>query len=327
MTTATVPTTQLDLRFSSQRLGRDFIITDRDLRLFDHLYSYLRLDLEQLVYLEQVSATNRRRFRDRLLLLSRAGCIHTFVGELGRPPIFALLDKGINIYLRSKCQEDGSGLDQFKPRRITRPRHNNAEKIRRHDIGISDLALLQAQSATNHSSGFFVRHRDIFYTATDSAIRSSHKWPVSVDWNGTQDQFWLEPDYLGGTGFADRPDGRNVRYFAYEIDCSSETMKPHTPLARGQSILRKLLSYEITIEQGLLSQYLGIDHITPLFVFESEKRRGNALKLAKEVLTSRRAKDQILFGLRPRRLCHGHELDFGSLPWINGLGKETRVRL
>lgn len=320
-------TTQLDLRFTSQRLGRDFIITDRDLRIFDHLYSFLRLDFEQLVFLEQVSATNRRRFRDRLLVLSRAGCIHTFIGELGQPPIFALLDKGINIYLKARCVEEGSGLDQFKPRRITRPRHINAEKIRRHDIGISDLALLQAQSATKHQAGFFVRHRDIFYTATDGAVRSSHKWPVQVDWNGTRDHFWLEPDYLAGSGFADRQDGRNVRYFAYEIDCSSETMKPDTPLARGQSILRKLLSYEITIEQGLLTQHLGIDHITPLFVFDSKKRRDNAVKLAREVLTSRRAKDQILFGLRPDRLCHGHELNFGSLPWINGQGNETRVRL
>jgi len=324
---------KLDLRFASQKLGRDFVITERDLNIFDHLYSFLRLDLDQLIFLEQVCPSNQRRLRDRLLVLSRAGCIHTFSGELGNPPIFALLDKGIKIYLKAKAKdhqqgrEVGGDTEKLKLRRITRPRHTNAEKIRRHDIGVSDLALIQAQSAERHPTGIFIRHRDIFETATDASIRSRHEWPVSVTWQGREDSFRLKPDYLAGTGFSDRPDGHNIRFFAYEIDCSSETMKPNTPMARGQSLLRKLFSYEITIEQNLLSQYLGIEYITPLFVFESNKRQDNAIALAGKVLSSRRAKDQILFGLRPPRICDGQFADFGALSWINGHGKETRVRL
>lgn len=316
-----------NLRFPSRKLGRDFVITDRDLRIFDYLYRFLRLDLNQLLFLEKVKPSNQRRFRDRLLVLSRAGCIHTFSGEFGNPPIFALLDKGINIYLKAQIVREGGELDQFKPRRITRPRHTNAEKIRRHDIGIADLALIQAQSAGNSSTGFFVCHRDIFETASDNIARSRHEWPVAVNWQGREGSFRLKPDYLAGTGFSDRPESQNVRFFAYEIDCGSETMKPNTPLARGQSILRKLLSYEITIEQNLLSRYLGIDYITPLFVFESAKRRDNAIALADEVLSSRKVKDQILFGLRPPNVSDRHFADFGALQWVNGHGKKTKVRL
>lgn len=319
--------TQLDFRFTSQKLGRDIVITDRDLRIFGHLYRYIRLDLQQLYFLEQVSASNQKRFRERLLVLSRAMCIHTFTAELGNPPIFALQDKGINIYLRAKHQEEGRELDDFKPRRITRPRHTNAEKIRRHDIGIADLALIQAQSAEARPTGLFIQHRDIFQTAIDSLVRARQGWPVEVSWKGEENCFRLKPDYLAGTGFSDRPEGHNVRFFAYEIDCSSEDMKPNTPLARGQSILRKLLSYEITIKQDLLSSYLGIDHITPLFVFESKKRRDNAVALAQEVLSSGKAKGQILFGLRLPRICEGQNANFGAIQWINGHGKKTRVRL
>lgn len=301
------------------------MVTDRDLRIFEYLYTYLKLDFDQLSYLEKVSPANRKRLRQRLLTLSRAGCIHTFTGSLGKPPIFALLDKGIDIYLRSKIQDEDSS--DFKPRRITRPRHKDAEKIRRHEIGISELAMIQAHAAAADPTGFFVCHRDIFQTASESAIRSLHKWPVPVEWQDEMNAFWLAPDFLAGTGFSNRPEGKNVRFFSYEIDCSSETQKPNTPLARGQSILRKLLTYEVTIEQDLLKEFLGIDYLTPLFVFETEKRRDNAVELAQEVLSSRRVKGQILFGLRPERPTASSVPDFAALPWINGHGKETRVRL
>lgn len=316
-----------ELSFNSRVLGRKVVCIERDLDVFHWLYICPRLDLDQLVFLLNISPTNIKRFRNRLLILTRAGCIHTFSGALGKSPIFALLDRGMKMYLKSKLLLAGKPVDEVTFPRITRPRHKEAEKIRRHDIAVSNFVLMQHLSAERHPTSFFVNQRDIYKTAREKSVQKLHKWPVIFSWQGQEQEFWLEPDYFGGTGFSDRLEGNNVRYHPLEIDCSSEDLKPNTPLDRGQSILRKLLSYEATIELGLCSEFFGIDFINPLFVFESQRRCENVVSLAIEILTSRKAKEQIFFGLQPASVTAGNKVEFSDLPWIDGRGREVTVRL
>ena len=316
------------LSFHSRRLGRTVTLTPRDLAVLDHLDCFHRLDFEQLSLLLDIAPTNRRRFRRRLHTLGEARFIHVFYGGLGRPPIFALLDRGMEYHQRAQAAAVGEALPpDWEPSRITRPRHQEAELIRRHDIGVSNLGMIQERWTRQHPTRFFLRHRELFRLGTTAAIRSSLSWPTTVSWQGQTLTFNVKPDLFTGIGFHDRPHGRNVRYFAAEIDCGTETRRPTRLDARGQSLFRKLLAYQATIDHDLLTGYLGIDHFTVLFVLETERRRESILALADEVLESQAAQERMLFGLRPPCPTNGDHADFSALPWFDGRGKEACVRL
>ena len=87
------------LIYNSRNLGRNVQVTERDLFILSQLYRHDKLDFEQIATLYGVTASNRRRLRNRLHILTRARFIHTYQGAFGKSPIFTLLDRGLEAFL------------------------------------------------------------------------------------------------------------------------------------------------------------------------------------------------------------------------------------
>jgi len=307
------------LRFKSRKLGRDVELTNRDLRTFARLYTFIRPDFEQLCQLEDVRPSNRLQYQRRLRVLADARFIFVYGSPFSKNPIYALLDKGMRVHLE-RCSPVS---DRTSRRRVKYPAHNDAERIRLHETGNAALAILLERSLAA-AGGSFIAHRDIYKYAPAKAVQRRQAVPVPYTWNGEEKTYSLKPDYNGGGYFAQRPNDANTRYFSHEIDCHTEDVEPANPFSGKQNCVRKLLLYEAALEQGVFNTELGIDHVKPMFVFLRPRRRDHVVEVAQRLLTSKTAKEAMHFGLIPSDWNRAH---YSQLDWVNGAGKGRIIQL
>ena len=138
-------------------------------------------------------------------------------------------------------------------------------------------------------------------------------------------EHWVKPDRFLAIEFADRPAGRNARNFAIEIDRGS--MPLEAAILTKASILRKLLAYQATYNDKVLSAIFGIEHAYTLFLTSGRRRRDNMVSLARDTVTNRQAAKAMLFAVQPPAPTIDDTPDLSALTWINGLGEETGLRL
>ncbi len=299
----------------SQVLKSHVDIGDRDYKIFGLLYTYPYLDFEQLCLLLEVSfdLKPRRSFRNRLTTLTAARCIHTYFGAIKTQPIFSLLDRGLALHLKRRDDP---------PRRTTQPSHTDAERLRKHEIGLAEYLMARNFWIIEHPTAFLLSHRQLFAQSLDRSVQQRHQWPVSFRYGTELHRYHVKPDYAAGVGFADRPTGRNVRYSVTEYDTGSETRRP-AALSEAQSALRKLLTHQATIKSAVLADTLGIEHHTAEFVFRTPQRRDSFVSLAGDVL-DRGTADRFLFAVKPERPTRRCGDYFRAMEWYNWKGKRVK---
>lgn len=316
-------TVQHKMRFTSKQLGRDIVLTDRDLRTLRNLYTFLKVDFRQLCQLEQIDPDKSLRFKQRLEVLQQGGFIFIYGSAYTKNPIYTLIDKGLKTYLQHNAQLAGLPADQVSKRRLKYPRNADAERIRQHETGVAALAILCDQTIQGQG-GAFISHRDLQQSANDKGIKAGRGVPVVFSWEGTEKTYRIKPDYKAGGFFTDRTAGANTRYFANEFDCHSEDVDPNNPFSGKQNIARKLYLYQEALESGLFKEFFGIDVIKPMFVFLRPQRRDHVVEVAEQILHSSEIKKLFHFGVVPNSW---ESADYRELDWINGAGKCCTVAL
>lgn len=255
---------------TSPTLREPIVITEHHLAIFDALYRYGRLDFPTLRLAAPNLPWTDGTLRLKLYELDRANCIHVFYGNLA-PPIFAILDRGLAIYLDETNRP---------AQRTTQPRHQDAERIRKHDAGLSAY-LVRQEAAVAAAGGFSVCARDIWRQAGDAKVQNEHRWPVSFAYAGRFHHTHVKPDDIR---FHNDASG-GVTYKVTEFDASSETKNPRTFRLRPANLHAKLIAYQATLENRLIERYLGITDPQIDFVFLTEQRRRNAEELGDAVLS------------------------------------------
>jgi hypothetical protein len=97
-------------------------------------------------------------------------------------------------------------------------------------------------------------------------------WDVDVHWKGETFTIRIIPDTLGGFRFMNAPEGKNKVYFVVETDLGTENAVRTNWHGTQTSILRKLIPYLETREQGILHQLFGIKKFKVLTIVNDEAR-------------------------------------------------------
>ena len=97
-------------------------------------------------------------------------------------------------------------------------------------------------------------------------------WTVDVHWKGEHFRLAINPDSLAGFHFLEAPEGKNRLYFVVETDLGTENEVRSNWHGTQTSIVRKLIPYLQTREQGLLEPLFRIKKLKVFFIVNDEAR-------------------------------------------------------
>jgi hypothetical protein len=148
-------------------------------------------------------------------------------------------------------------------------------------------------------------------------------WDVDVHWKGETFTIRIIPDTLGGFHFVKAPEGKNKLHFVVETDLGTENAVRTNWHGTQTSVLRKLIPYLETREQGLLNPLFGINKFKVLFIVNDETRIEEIIRKCPAEKYEPRLK-------HPMFLFATHEAvqkeSVLTLPWRNMLGQEVRLK-
>lgn len=250
-----------------RRVANSGQLMPRDL-LF--LATVARLGVAQSVHVERVhpdvSAQNLRR---RLRVLYDQG-------YLDRPKrqIAALLDpEGDNHFAYTLTAKgarmlaaDGEG--RFRDRQVIQLEHA---------LRVSDfmVGMIEACRISEHLEPVLL---DELLKGAPEATRNDRQpdsWPVLVSHRGERRQLSIRPDAIFAIQSRKREEGKNRKFFFLEVDRS--TMPVVRKELHQTSIVRKLLAYGATFEEGLHGRRYGMSNMRALFVTKTRERADNLI--------------------------------------------------
>lgn len=292
---------------TTPKLKNPLPITQHHLRIFEELYTYLRLDFPTLQHLLADVPWQERTLRLRLYELQKANCVHVFYGGFGKPPVFALLDRGLAILLTERNEPI---------RRTTAPAHDDAERIRKHDVGLSKYIVARNAWGASQGSSALLSHQDIFNQSHHEKVKREHRWPVSYHYSGQFHHHYIKPDYVGHFPTPSRPE----RFAVTEFDASTETKRPKRYSGRKYCPHSKLVAYVATIEHQALDKFCGIRDFEVEFVCISDQRRDGLIDLALQEVHDPKTAKRIVFATQPP--CPTEAPDaFAFMQWFDATGQ------
>jgi len=289
-------------------------ITERDVEIFHDLYRHQRLDTNHIAALHCWSEEHKQRLRRRLQVLFQNNFLYRLRTPIDVPKNYMLGQRGMNALAAARA---------VATRRVGTPK--SGRQYREHDLELSDFTVTLDLLVRDLAHARLIDELELMNRATLPEVKKHRGWPVSIRHAGETRDLWVKPDRLLGIQFADRPTGRDTRYYAIELDRGS--MPVEASSIDRASILRKLLAYQATIEDGILTQHFAIPHCYVLFVTGSATRRDNMIRLAQELVRGRSVAETMLFTTKPKKPSVGFYDDLRALRWINGRGKEVELVL
>ena len=290
-------------------------LTKRDLKIFAELNVHEIMSTLHIGALFGHSETHQNTLEQRLLKLVRAGYVAQLHTQRGDAKQFSLLQKGMNVLVEH-------GVFQTRKIKFTQP----SMLFRAHDLSVSDFTISFAQTTRGISEPVqLLDEHSIFARTIDKNIRSKRGWHVYIahpDY-GTY-SFWVKPDKLLGLKFFLRPEGKNERYYAVEIDKGS---MDYTGTLDRPTILRKLLAYETTIVERHLSDTFDIPHPYVLFIAPTMTRRDKSVSLAEEYVADDKAARSMLFAVQPPSPTFQTYTKMSEMEWKNGRGEQAMFPL
>lgn len=247
-------------------------------------------------------------------MLRDARYIQQLRTPINRPNDYVLAQRGMNELVAAR---------DFEPRRVSTPR--SVRQYRPHDTALSDFTVTLDLAIRDMPSAELINQRAILHRSTRQDIRTHRGWPTTISYHGEMAVRWLRPDRIVGISFANRPVGKNERYFAVELDQGTEMHNPSAAVIAATSF--KLLAYEATFVQDVLNPLLGISYLYKLFLTPGLRRRDNMVMLAQNIVTDGRAAASMLFAVQTPPPAVGAVYDLSELVCVNGLGKEVRLPL
>lgn len=152
-----------------------------------------------------------------------------------------------------------------------------------------------------------IHFETVLAAASDATQMSAQpaRWPVTLPWQGNSAQIVIAPDAIFGLEI--KPSGGKPRraYFFVEMDRGSMTIAPSEPVRRSEaflyrsSILRKLLAYGVSHQNGIHQAHLGIHAAQLLTLTTSTSRAGEMQKCAAALIVPslKIPPDLFLFGV------------------------------
>ena len=289
-------------------------LTDRDYDIFTDFYNHSLLNTNHLASLHCHSEGHKQRLRRRLQKLLQAGYLKRLKTPIDQPCDYVLSQRGMNAL---------SNARHVAPRRMSVPR--SARSYRAHDIALSDFTVSMDLFVRSLKGARLVNELELIQRSPRLDVRSHRGWPVSFRYRDERLEHWVKPDRFVAIEFAEKPANRNVRNFAIEIDRGSMPLEAST--LHKASILRKLLAYQATHTDKVLSAIFGMEHAYTLFLTTGIRRRNNMVALCRVTLTNRQIAKAMLFAVQPPTPTIGDTPDLSALSWINGLGEDTVLPL
>ncbi len=289
-------------------------LTNRDYDIFTDFYKHSLLNTNHLASLHCHSEGHKQRLRRRLQRLLRAGYLTRLKTPIDQPRDYVLSQRGMNAL---------SNARHVPPRRMNIPR--SARSYRNHDLALSDFTVSMDLFARSLQGVSLINELKLIHRSPRLDVRAYRGWPVTVRNTAERLEFWVKPDRFLGVEFANRPAGRNARYFAIEIDRGSMPLK--AAILTKASIFRKLLAYDATHHNKVLRAIFGIEHAYTLFLTTGRRRRDNMVQLCRDIVTNRQTAKSMLFAVQPASPTIGAIPDLSKQIWINGLGEEIGLPL
>jgi hypothetical protein len=97
-------------------------------------------------------------------------------------------------------------------------------------------------------------------------------WDVDVHWKGENHRLEINPDTLAGFHFLEGAEGKNKVYFVVETDLGTENEVRTNWHGDQSSVLKKLICYLETREQGILQSLFSIKKFKVLTIVNDEAR-------------------------------------------------------
>lgn len=160
-----------------------------------------------------------------------------------------------------------------------------------HTLAITRF-MIDLQLACTARDDVGLIHFETVLAGASEATRTSAqpaRWPVTLPWQGNSAQIVIAPDAVFGLEI--KPSGAKPRraYFFLEMDRGSMTIAPSESVRRSEaflyrsSILRKLLAYGISHQNGIHQAHLGI-HAAQILTLTTSTSRAIEMQKCAAVL-------------------------------------------
>jgi Replication-relaxation len=275
-------------------------------------------------------STSEQKITRRLQLLFHGGYlsrpsaqVDTYrAGAGSRPMVFILGNKGIAL-LAAKYGFRRSSADWTTTARTA------TRIFVEHALEVTDFMVALALACSRRGQLEVMYFDEIMRELAPDETRKNpqpYHWPVSVRpipdrWQGREAKtHYAIPDKIFGIRNLDRPEGRNRTFFFLEADRG--TMPVVRPGLDKSSLLRKLVLYGFTHEDGLHRKYYGLPNFRVLTVVP-RRQRINTILAAHKQHTARLVPAALCLFADRRGLLDG--ADFFAYQWLDAAGEPHRL--
>jgi hypothetical protein len=152
------------------------------------------------------------------------------------------------------------------------------------------------------------------------AFQGKVSWEVDVHWKGDNYRLAVNPDSLAGFLFLKAPEGKNRFHFFVETDLGTENEVRTNWHGPQTSILKTLMKYLATREQGIHTQRFGIQKCKALFIVNDEARIERIIRKRTEI--EPRLKHPMFLFATHQAVQKGNVL---TIPWVDMSGQKVTI--
>jgi hypothetical protein len=302
-------------------------ITDRDARIVKHVYDHRFLQSTHIIAL---CGDHPKSILRRLRLLFHHGYLDRPRAQIeyyhrggSQPMVYALGDEGADLLAQTHGIPRGKIRWRQKNRSVGRP-------FLEHTLAVAGFMVDLELAAREREHVRVVTEEEILRAAPEETRRREGRgedpfyWTVPLTQRSRHVDVGVVPDRVFGLRRADRPEGKNTRYFFLEMDRA--TMSVLTRNLSKSSIYKKMRAYLGTWKAELHTEHFGFQNFRTLFVTTSAERAENfaeAADAAFEEQAPPKRRGKIFLFADQSSLAGREPLSYG---WSNPLDDE-QVRL
>jgi hypothetical protein len=306
----------------------ELAITELHITIFSALVRYRRLRSSHLLALLGAEGDPQRA--DTVGRVLRALYDHGYLDREPEPwrkttggsaPLIYRLDRKGASALRHYHEQ--YHISPFLLRRLAFAQKPVGEFFLKHVLSVADVMVAIETACTQHGSVRLIHPEEILSGASSETRRADKPfcWEVEVEHHGTSKPLSIEPDYVFGIRFTNRPTGWNTLCFALEVDRGKMPVWRHT--LTQTSLYRKLRCYMATRRAGLYATRFNLPHVRVLTSTTNAERVQHIVDMIAEHELDREAAyraGDFLFTQTDALLAAP---DPFALPWRNGQGSAT----
>jgi len=255
-----------------QRSKNDrIVLTERDRDIIIAVHRFRFMNVNQIMKLTDSKNRNSMNRRLRLLYDNKyldrveAQLVMT-VGQGSIPMIYALGTEGVNFLRNNEGINLPMKADWRRKNREAKPHFIN------HTLSTTEFVVSMMVACRERADIRFISTEEILAKASNQVQKQKEpfKWDTQIRWGGELYNIMLEPDYVFGLEYLNRPQGKNRAYFFVEIDQGRMSVVRRHP--HQTSILRKMKSYADTHARKIAFERFGIRNFRVLTVTKGPGR-------------------------------------------------------